>query len=93
MELYLSVNEQVRQCDSTSLMLFRIPRILREISNVMSLEPGDIVLTGTPKGVGPVEPGDRMTAGVRIGGKEIEKGRIEVKVAERPGSSYSFTES
>ena len=84
-ELWLTVNGEERQRDSTGLMLFRIPRILSEISRVMRLEEGDIVLTGTPKGVGPVEVGDVMRAGVRIAGKESKEGAVEVGVEEKGG--------
>ncbi|KFY40071.1 hypothetical protein V494_03682 [Pseudogymnoascus sp. VKM F-4513 (FW-928)] len=84
-EVWLNVNGEKRQCDSTGLMVFRIPRILSDISKVMQLRRGDIVLTGTPKGVGSVKPGDVMTAGIRFGGKEIEEGRIEVAVEEATG--------
>ncbi|KAL2165472.1 hypothetical protein VTH06DRAFT_771 [Thermothelomyces fergusii] len=91
-ELYLTVNGQERQRDSTGLMLFRIPRVLSEISRVMTLEPGDIVLTGTPKGVGPVVPGDLMRAGIRVGGRELEEARIEVAVEESTGA-YEYTET
>ncbi|KAK3341195.1 hypothetical protein B0T25DRAFT_465088 [Lasiosphaeria hispida] len=91
-ELYLTVNDEVHQNDSTELMLFRIPRILGDISKVMTLEAGDIVLTGTPKGVGPVVPGDVMRAGIKIGGKELEEARIEVAVEEST-SSYVYTET
>jgi 2-keto-4-pentenoate hydratase/2-oxohepta-3-ene-1,7-dioic acid hydratase in catechol pathway len=66
-------------------MLFRIPRILSAISRVMVLEKGDVVLTGTPKGVGSVLAGDVMRAGVRVGGKEVEEGRVEVEVRDRDG--------
>ncbi|KAI9828724.1 MAG: hypothetical protein M1832_001829 [Thelocarpon impressellum] len=90
--LYLSVNDQVRQADSTELMLFRIPRVLSEISKVMTLEPGDVVLTGTPKGVGAVEAGDVITAGVRVEGREVEEGKIEVEVRDREGP-YEFRET
>lgn len=85
-EVWLNVNGEKRQEDSTGLMLFRIPRILSDVSKVMALEKGDIVLTGTPKGVGSVKPGDVMTAGVRVGGVEIEEGRIEVAVEESQGA-------
>ncbi|KAL2155114.1 hypothetical protein VTH82DRAFT_3790 [Thermothelomyces myriococcoides] len=91
-ELYLTVNGAVRQNDPTELMLFRIPRILSEISKVMTLEPGDIVLTGTPKGVGPVVPGDVMRAGIRVDGKELEEAKIEVAVEEST-SSYEYAET
>lgn len=90
-ELWLTVNGEHRQRDSTALMLFRIPRVLSEISRVMTLEAGDVVLTGTPKGVGKVEVGDVMRAGVRIGGKEVAEGGIEVGVEEK-GGLYVFEE-
>lgn len=91
-ELYLTVNGEVRQQDSTELLLFRIPRLLSDISKVMTLEKGDIVITGTPKGVGPVVPGDVMRAGIRVGGKEIEEAKMEVSVEESTGA-YEFAET
>lgn len=91
-ELYLTVNDKVQQQDSTELMLFQIPRILSDISKVMTLEEGDIVITGTPKGVGPVVPGDVMKAGIRVDGKELEEGKIEVSV-EASTSTYKFAET
>ncbi|SLM37780.1 fumarylacetoacetate hydrolase [Lasallia pustulata] len=91
-ELYLSVNDEVRQSDSTGLMLFRIPRQLSEISRVMTLEKGDVVLTGTPKGVGEVRAGDVMTAGIRVGGKELKEGNMRVAVEDRDGP-YEFKET
>ncbi|KAK3394253.1 hypothetical protein B0H63DRAFT_555491 [Podospora didyma] len=91
-ELYLSVNNEIHQNDSTELMLFRIPQMLSDISKVMTLEPGDIVLTGTPKGVGPVVPGDVMRAGIKIDGKELEEAKIEVGVEEST-SSYVYAET
>ncbi|KAF2498887.1 fumarylacetoacetate hydrolase domain-containing protein 1 [Lophium mytilinum] len=90
--LWLSVNNQVRQADSTELMLFRIPRQLSDISKVMTLEKGDIVLTGTPKGVGSVKAGDVMRAGLKIGGREIHEADMEVEVVEREGP-YEFKET
>ncbi|KAL8304082.1 hypothetical protein RB601_007426 [Gaeumannomyces tritici] len=91
-ELYLSVNNEVRQQDSTGLMLFQIPRILSDISHVMALEKGDIVLTGTPKGVGSVAPGDVMRAGLRVDGKELEEAKIEIPVEEST-SAYMYKET
>jgi acylpyruvate hydrolase len=91
-ELYLTVNNEHRQLDSTELMLFRIPRIISDISKVMTLEAGDIVLTGTPKGVGPVVPGDVMRAGIRVEGNELSEGFIKVAVEEST-SSYEFQET
>jgi acylpyruvate hydrolase len=91
-ELYLTVNNAVKQSDSTELMLFRIPRILSDISKVMTIEEGDIILTGTPKGVGPVVAGDVMRAGIKVDGKELEEAKIEVRV-EDSTSSYEFSET
>ncbi|HAD05043.1 MAG: acylpyruvase [Desulfuromonadales bacterium GWD2_61_12] len=62
LQLTLSVNGIVRQDATTALMIRSIPRIIAEISAIFTLEPGDIILTGTPAGVGPVVSGDRMTA-------------------------------
>jgi len=91
-ELYLNVNDQQRQRDKIELMLFRIPRILSDISKVMDIQEGDIVLTGTPKGVGPVGTGDVMTAGLIVDGKEVEEARLSVPVVDREGP-YEFKET
>src|SRR6478752_5344702 len=88
-ELFLEVNGETRQQGSTNLMIYQIPRILSDISKVMALHPGDIVLTGTPAGVGPAAPGDVVRAGLRIDGKEVQEGTIEIPVEEST-SSYSF---
>ena len=90
-ELYLTVNGEIKQKDNTELMLFRIPRQLSDISKVMTLEKGDIVLTGTPKGVGPVNVGDVMRAGIKVAGKELEE-CIEVEVKDK-GGLYEFQET
>ncbi len=52
------VNGEVRQTGRGSEMVFDIPAVLMYISSVMTLEPGDLVLTGTPEGVGTLAPGD-----------------------------------
>ena len=56
----LSVNDQLRQQGSTRQMLTQIPELLSFISQHFSLLPGDVVMTGTPAGVGPLHPGDRL---------------------------------
>lgn len=91
-EIWLKVNGETRQEDSTNLFLFTIPRVLSDISKVMTLEPGDIVITGTPKGVGPVLPGEVMTAGIRVDGKELEEAKMEVPVEASKGA-YVFAET
>ena len=52
------VNGQVRQDGTAGDMVFDIPTLVSYISGVMTLEPGDLVLTGTPAGVGTLAPGD-----------------------------------
>lgn len=52
------VNDEMRQMDSTHEMLFTIPQMIAFVSSIMTLYPGDVLLTGTPGGVGPLVPGD-----------------------------------
>lgn len=54
------VNGEVRQHGSTQDFIFSIPELLTYITAAITLEPGDLVLTGTPSGVGPLQPGDRV---------------------------------
>jgi len=55
------VNGERRQSSSTTLLIFPIEHILEYITFVMTLEPGDVILTGTPEGVGPLVAGDSVT--------------------------------
>jgi 2-keto-4-pentenoate hydratase/2-oxohepta-3-ene-1,7-dioic acid hydratase in catechol pathway len=70
------VNGEERQRGSSAQMVFSIPLLLSYISNVMTLEPGDLVATGTPSGVGRLAPGDVVE--VEIGGVS----RVSNPVAE-----------
>ena len=54
------VNGDVRQNARTSMMVFPCPVIFEFISAIMTLEPGDVILTGTPAGVGPLASGDTV---------------------------------
>ncbi len=60
LEVICRVNGEERQHGYIRQMAFDIPTILAYISNIMTLEPGDLVATGTPSGVGPLHPGDRV---------------------------------
>ena len=62
----LRVNGEVRQNSSTRYLVFNVPTLLCRISELITLEPGDIISTGTPEGIAPIYPGDVMEA-------EIEK--------------------
>lgn len=59
-----SVNGQLRQMASTRDMAFPIRQLIAYASSVMTLEPGDLILTGTPSGVGPLKAGDEVTVEV-----------------------------
>jgi len=54
------VNGEIRQRGSTSDFIFALPELLEYITAAMTLEPGDLILTGTPAGVGPLAPGDSV---------------------------------
>ena len=58
------VNGELRQHGSTNDFIFSIPQLLTYISAAITLEPGDLILTGTPAGVGPLQPGDRVEVSI-----------------------------
>ncbi|MDP5291906.1 fumarylacetoacetate hydrolase family protein [Oceanimonas sp. CHS3-5] len=61
LDFSLTVNGQPRQTGNTKLMMWSLGELLAEISGCFTLMPGDIVLTGTPKGVGELNAGDELT--------------------------------
>ena len=63
--LWLNVNGQSRQNGQTRDMIFSVPDLLAYISKYITLERGDLVLTGTPAGVGAVRRADEIEAGIR----------------------------
>ncbi|MFN3782768.1 MAG: fumarylacetoacetate hydrolase family protein [Spirosomataceae bacterium] len=65
----LHVNGELKQAGNTSLMLYSIDFLIAHVSNYFTLKVGDIIFTGTPKGVGPVKIGDELVA--RLGDKEL----------------------
>ena len=62
MEIGLSLNGETRQLASTETMVHSVESLLEHLKNWYDLEPGDLVWTGTPKGVGPMSPGDSVNA-------------------------------
>jgi 5-carboxymethyl-2-hydroxymuconate isomerase len=62
--IQLVVNDRIRQDGSTRDMIWQIGELLAFISNIFTLEPGDIILTGTPEGVGELRPGDQLRASI-----------------------------
>jgi acylpyruvate hydrolase len=69
LELELRVNGELRQKGNTAQMLFTPQELISYISRYMTLERGDIIATGTPSGVGPLEPGDVVEAVIFSVGK------------------------
>lgn len=68
------VNGDTRQAGNTRDLIFSLPRLLKDVSAVFTLEPGDILMTGTPAGVGPLVAGDSVAVVVE------GIGRLENKV-------------
>jgi fumarylpyruvate hydrolase len=62
--IWLEVNGSLRQEGDIGEMIWSVPEILAELSTWLALEPGDLVFTGTPAGVGRLAPGDRVRGGV-----------------------------
>lgn len=60
LDIACRVNGEERQHDTTGSMILAVPELLEWISQVMTLEPGDVIATGTPAGVGPLQAGDRV---------------------------------
>ncbi|GED69002.1 hypothetical protein BRE01_27040 [Brevibacillus reuszeri] len=58
------LNGEVRQDSNTNQMVFTIPQIVEAVSAVMTLLPGDVILTGTPPGVGELKPGDEISVSI-----------------------------
>lgn len=54
------LNGKLKQSGNTRNLIFPIPFLVRFVSNIMTLNPGDVITTGTPAGVGPMVPGDRV---------------------------------
>jgi 2-keto-4-pentenoate hydratase/2-oxohepta-3-ene-1,7-dioic acid hydratase in catechol pathway len=73
----LEVNGEMRQSANTRDLIWSVPKIIEVASHAFTLDPGDVIFTGTPDGVGPIAPGDVITARIeRIG---------EMRVAVRGG--------
>ena len=76
-EFSIHVNEELRQKANTRDLIFDIPKLIEYASSFYALNPGDIIMTGTPEGVGPVKPGDVM----HVEFQEIGKMDVKVRAA------------
>jgi 2-keto-4-pentenoate hydratase/2-oxohepta-3-ene-1,7-dioic acid hydratase in catechol pathway len=82
-ELTLSVNGELRQRANTRDLLFSIPAIIENAAAFYTLYPGDIIMTGTPEGVAPVQPGDVMT----IDAAGVGTMTVSIRSRDRPAAS------
>ncbi|NMG74161.1 fumarylacetoacetate hydrolase family protein [Aromatoleum diolicum] len=74
----LSVNGDIKQSSDLSLLIWNIREIIADLSKFYHLEPGDLIYTGTPEGVGAVKPGNRITGHVdRVGDIALTIGDAE----------------
>ena len=62
--LETTLNGEKKQAGNTLDFIFDIPHLLRYISAFLTLEPGDLIPTGTPAGVGPMQPGDSVEVSI-----------------------------
>ena len=76
LNLLLWVNGELRQSSNTRWLVYNVHRLIEYATSFYTLHPGDLIFTGTPEGVGPVKPGDVITA-------DIERvGRFDIRVAD-----------
>ena len=74
-DISLSVNKEHRQSGNISDLIWSVPELIADLSKYYHLQPGDLLYTGTPAGVGPVEPGDVITGSID------QVGEIELTIA------------
>ncbi len=75
-KIMLHVNDEPRQNANISEMIWSVPEIISELSKLFMLNAGDIIFTGTPSGVGPIQPGDRVRASI------AEIGELNLRVCK-----------
>ncbi|WFD27487.1 acylpyruvate hydrolase [Malassezia nana] len=85
-DLWLKVNGEMRQNGNTKDMIFSIPELIAYVSSIMTLETGDVLLTGTPKGVSQIKDGDEVTAGLCNGGTPSTLAELQLLVKNRVGN-------
>jgi len=75
LDLWIKVNGEMRQQSNTRHLVYDVARLIEFASSFYTLEPGDVIMTGTPEGVGPVQPGDLLEAGV------AQVGELTIRIA------------
>jgi len=76
LDLSVRVNDEVKQSSNTKYLIFDVQRLIEYASAMYTLYPGDVIMTGTPAGVGPVAPGDVLEASIAgIGSMSVRVAR------------------
>jgi 2-keto-4-pentenoate hydratase/2-oxohepta-3-ene-1,7-dioic acid hydratase in catechol pathway len=90
LDLQITVNDELRQQSNTKYMILGVPELIEMASAFYTLQPGDLIFTGTPEGVSPIEAGDRMVATVDKIGTMTVVARAD---ASRPASAMAAAEA
>lgn len=75
LDLWIKVNGEMRQQSNTRHLVYDVARLIEFASSFYTLQPGDVIMTGTPEGVGPVQPGDLLEAGI------AQVGEFSIRIA------------
>jgi 2-keto-4-pentenoate hydratase/2-oxohepta-3-ene-1,7-dioic acid hydratase in catechol pathway len=92
LDLELSVNGAQRQKSNTKYLILGVPELIALASSFYTLHPGDVIYTGTPEGVSPIQPGDEVSASIeRIGGMTVRVRAAEAARAAEVSASALAT--
>lgn len=78
-QLQMTCNDEIRQDGNSGDMITPVAQLLAYTSKIFTLQPGDVVMTGTPAGVGPLQPGDKLQAQLSVAGEVMIS--VETKVS------------
>ncbi|KAF9364602.1 Acylpyruvase fahd1, mitochondrial [Mortierella sp. NVP85] len=84
-DLLLKIDGVTKQNGNTRDMIFKVPNLIEHVSSIMKLQEGDVILTGTPAGVGPVRPGETVTCELGSKGKILSQ--LRFPVVDRPNKA------
>ena len=94
LDLQITVNDEVRQHSNTKYMILGVPELIELASAFYTLQPGDLLFTGTPEGVSPIHPGDHIVATIdRIGSMTVDARADATRGASDEGSGGPGTAS
>lgn len=82
LDLQITVNEELRQHSNTKYMILGVPELIELASAFYTLQPGDLLFTGTPEGVSPIQAGDRIVATIDTIGTMIVATRADASRSE-----------